>query len=37
MQAGTDADGCSSSGSGTDSIQGGPANGEFELNYVDDK
>jgi hypothetical protein len=37
MQGGTDADGCSWSGSGTDSIQGGPANGEFEIDYVDDQ
>jgi hypothetical protein len=35
MQGGPDADGCTYSGSGTDSIQGGPANGDFQINYVD--
>ena len=34
---GTDGDGCSYDGSGTDSIQGGPGNGDFQLDYVDDQ
>ncbi len=37
MQAGSDSHGCSYSGGGSDSIQGGPGNGVFELNYYDDE
>ncbi len=35
MLGGTDSHGCSYSGSGTDFIQGGPGNGEFQIDYVD--
>jgi hypothetical protein len=35
MQGGTDSNGCSYSGSGSDSIAGGPANQEFVIDYVD--